>query len=295
MMAPRATLTRRRLLLAAAAAGTMAGLAAARVRAADGARVLILGGDLVEIAYALDAADALVGADDTAVWPPEAEALPKVGYLRRLSAEGMLSLAPDLVLASPAAGPETALRSLSAAGVTVLTGPQGEGFDAVPAKIAFVGQALGRQAQAAALAERVTAEMAQVQAAVARVADHPSVLFLISVGAGAPVASGAGTAADAMIRLAGGRNAVQGFEGYKPLSAEAALGIAPDVALLPDHAARAAGGPEQAMAAAGLTQTPAGRAGRVVVMDGLKLLGFGPRTPQAVGELARALHPDLIL
>lgn len=118
-------------------------------------------------------------------------------------------------------------------------------------------------------------------------------LFLISVGRGAPMASGSGTAADAMIGLAGARNAVTGFEGYRPLSTEALIGLAPDALLLPEHAARAVGGGAAALEVAGLLRTPAGRSGRVVVMDGLKLLGFRPRTPEAVRELARALHPDL--
>jgi iron complex transport system substrate-binding protein len=277
----------RRALLAAGAAALVA-----PARAAAGSRVVALGGDLVEIAFALGAGGALVGADDTAVWPPEAEALPKAGYLRRLSAEGLLSLAPDLVLASPAAGPDAALNALRAAGVRVETAPEGDGWASVAPKIAFMGRMLGRDADAAALTARLEARMRQVEVALAGVDREPSVLFLISVGRGAPMASGTGTAADAMIRLARGRNVVTDFEGYKPLSAEATLGLQPEVVLLPSHAAEAAGGSEAALAAAGLAETPAGLAGRVVVMEGLKLLGFGPRTPEAVAELAGALHPD---
>lgn len=280
---------RRGLLLLAGAAL----LAAPPLGAAAPARVLVLGGDLAEIAFALGAGGRVIATDDTAEWPPEAGALPKVGYLRRLSAEGILALAPDLVLACPDAGPPAVLDQLRAGGLDVRIGPGGRDYAAVAPKIAFVGAALGLAPEAAALAGRTEAEMARVEAALAAVDDAPAVVFLISVGRGAPMAAGAGTAADAMIRLAHGRNAVAGFDGYKPLSAEAAVGLAPDVVLLPDHAVDPAGGPEQALATAGLADTPAGRDGRVVVMDGLKLLGFGPRTPEAVAELARALHPDL--
>lgn len=279
-------LSRRALLLAGGALGV-----ATLARAQAAPRLLVLGGDLAEIVFALGAGDRVLATDDTALWPPEAAALPKVGYLRRLSAEGILSLTPDLVLASADAGPDSALDQLRSAGLAVETAPAGEGFAAVAPKIAFVGAALGLQTEAAALAARVAAEMAAVEAALAALPDRPSVLFLISVGAGAPMAAGAGTAADAMIALAHATNAVSGFDGYKPLSAEAALGLAPDAVLLPEHAAAAAGGGAAAVTMAGLDQTPAGRNGRVVVMDGLKLLGFGPRTPEAVAELARALHP----
>jgi len=280
-------LTRRILLFAGGAAGLTT-----LVRAQAGGRVLVLGGDLAEIVFALGAGGRVIAADDTALWPPEAAELPKVGYLRRLSAEGILSLTPDLVLASPDAGPPVVMDQLRAAGLEIRVGPEGEGFDLVPAKIAFVGAALGLEGAASALAGTVEAEMAAVEAALAGLTDRPSVLFLISVTNGAPLAAGSGTAAEAIIELAHGRNAVSGFEGYKPLSAEAALGFAPETVLMPDHAAEAAGGAEKAIAAAGLGATPAGQHGRIVVMDGLKLLGFGPRTPAAVAELARALHPD---
>ena len=280
-------LTRRALLLAGGAFGL-----AALARAETARRVLVLGGDLAEIVFALGAGDRVVGADDTALWPPEAAALPKVGYLRRLSAEGILSMLPELVIASPYAGPPAVMDQLRAAGLEVVIGPEGESFEVVPAKIAFVGEVLGLRPEASALAARVEAEMARVEAALAGLPERPSVLFLISVANGTPLAAGGGTSADAMIALAHGRNAVTGFQGYKPLSVEAAIGLAPEAVLMPDHAAAAAGGAEAAVAMAGLAATPAARQGRILVMDGLKLLAFGPRTPAAVAELARALHPD---
>lgn len=279
-------LSRRELLLAAGVVG-LAGYA----RAEAGARVLVLGGDLAEIAFAIGAGDRIIATDDTARWPAQAAALPKVGYLRRLSAEGILSLMPDLVVASPEAGPPVVLEQLRSAGLAIETGPDGEGFDVVARKIAFVGGALGREAEAAALANDVEAQMAAVVDALAGLPDRPSVLFLISVANGAPMAAGSGTAADAMINLAHARNIASGFEGYKPLSAEAAIGLSPEAVLLPEHAVAAAGGALEAVEQAGLGATPAAREGRVVVMDGLKLLGFGPRTPEAVAELAWALHP----
>ncbi len=282
-------LTRRNLL--AAAVGAAAGSASwTMVRAGTGQRVLVLGGDLAEIVFAIGAGEIVIATDTTALWPPEVEKLPKVGYLRRLSAEGLLSLMPDLVLAGADAGPQGALDQVRAAGIRVETGPEGTGFDTVSKKIVFVGSVLKRDAEAEALAARVAMEMASVEVALSSLAETPSVLFLISLANGAPMASGTGTAADEMIRLAHARNVVDGFEGYRPLSPEAAVGLAPQIIVLPDHAV-GAGDVRSALDGTGLAATPAAGQGRVVVMDGLKLLGFGPRTPAAVGELARALHP----
>lgn len=255
-------------------------------------RIVSVGGTLTEIAFALGAGDRVVGADTTSSWPPEVEQVQKVGYMRRLSAEGVLSLNPDLVMLDDDAGPATAIDQLRAAGVRLAIAPEGTGLDSVVPKIRFVGETLGQAAEAEALAARFEEQMDALQSQLAAIDDRPSVLLLISVGRGAPLAAGSDTAAEAIIDLARGRNAIVGLTGYKPLSAEAAVAAAPEVLLLPQHVAESAGGADAVLQRPDLAITPAGRSGRVVVMDSLKLLGFGLRTPEAVAELARALHPE---
>ena len=255
-------------------------------------RIVSVGGTLTEIAFALGAGERIVGADTTSSWPPEVEQVEKVGYMRRLSAEGVLSLRPDLVLLDDNAGPATGIEQLRAAGVRLAIAPEGTGLDSVVPKIRFVGETLGRATEAEALATRFEEQMGLLQSQLAAIEARPRVLLLISVGRGAPLAAGSDTAAEAIIDLAHGRNAVVGLTGYKPLSAEAAIAAAPDVLLLPQHVADSAGGADAVLQRPDLAITPAGRNGRVVVMDSLKLLGFGLRTPEAVAELARALHPE---
>ncbi len=257
-------------------------------------RLVALGGDVTEIVYALGAGDRLVAVDATSDHPPAAEELAELGYFRRLAAEPIVALEPDLVLASAASGPPVVLEQLRAADVALSIVPDEPGVEGVVAKIAAVGQALGREAEAAALAREVQAQVAQARARVADAARRPRVLFVLNVGRGAPLAAGADTSAAAIIDLAGGRNAVGGFDGYKPLSQEAAIAAAPDVVLVPAHTLEAAGGPAALLDRPELRHTPAAAGGRVVAMDGLLLLGFGPRLGQAVSQLARALHPDLV-
>jgi iron complex transport system substrate-binding protein len=262
--------------------------------AAAGERVVALGGDVTEIVFALGAGDRLVAVDSTSDHPPAADELPDLGYFRRLAAEPIVALEPDLVLASAASGPPVVLEQLRAAQVPLAIIPNTAGVDGVVAKIQAVGGALDREAAADALAREVEAEVARARDRVADAERRPRVLFVLNVGRGAPLAGGSGTSAAAIIALAGGRNAVGGFEGYKPLSQEAAIAAAPDVVLVPDHTLEAAGGREALLERPELRHTPAAAAGRVVAMDGLLLLGFGPRLGEAVNELARALHPDLV-
>lgn len=274
-------------------AGALAALAASGAWAEAPRRVVALGGDLTEIAFALGAGDSLIAVDDTATYPPAAAELPKVGYVRRFSEEGVLSLTPDLVIAAHDAGPELALERLRAAGLEVAVAPDGEGWESVGPKIAFVGAALERPAEAEALLQETSARMEAVRALLATTEDKPGVLFVMSSQRGSPMAAGRETSADAVIALAGGRNVVSDYEGYKPLSREAAVALAPDVLLLPNHVLEGMGGLEAVKALPEFAASPAVRENRVLVMDAMKLLGFGPRTPEAVAELAAALHPDL--
>jgi iron complex transport system substrate-binding protein len=116
------------------------------------------------------------------------------------------------------------------------------------------------------------------------------VLFVLAHAGGQLRVAGEGTGADAMLALAGVRNAFAGMHGYKPLTAEAALQAAPDIILCTDQGLQAQGGADGLLKAPGLALTPAGRTRRVASMEALLLLGFGPRLPQAVAELTGKLH-----
>ena len=256
-------------------------------------RVVSVGSALTEIVYALGAEGQLVGVDTTSLYPEAAKALPQVGYMRALSAEGVLSLKPTLVIATTAAGPATTLDQLRATGVEVLVLPDHYDYDSVIAKIAAVGRVTGKEAEAAAMIARGRAEMAELAKRLATATGKPRVLFLLSMGGGAPQAAGRDTAADGIIRLAGGTNAIDSYAGYRPLTPEAVLASRADFVLVTRQTVQAMGGIEAVLNQPSLRQTPAGRAGKVLQFDTLLLLGFGPRTPQAAQELAMALHPNL--
>ncbi|MFQ3580911.1 MAG: hemin ABC transporter substrate-binding protein [Chloracidobacterium sp.] len=256
----------------------------------DISRVVAAGGSVTEIVYALGADALLVGCDASSLYPEAAAKLPQVGYVRALSAEGVLSLRPTLVLTVPEAGPPEALAQLRNSGTPVLVVPAETSLDGVKRKIQTVAQALDRQAQGDQLIAQLESDLAQARAYLAGRSDRPKVMFIYARGQGAANVAGRDTAAAEMIRLAGGINAFD-FEGYKPLTAEAAVAAAPDVILLPSRGLESSGGIDGVLAMPGVKQTPAGRNRRIVAVDDLLLLGFGPRTGQGVLELSRLLHP----
>jgi iron complex transport system substrate-binding protein len=160
-----------------------------------------------------------------------------------------------------------------------------EGYDrqAILDKIVAVGGALGVQDKAASLADKVAGDL-DAAVAEARALDRKTkVIFVLSLQGGRVLASGEGTAAAGVLRLAGLTNAIEGFSGYKQIS---------DAILMIDRGEGHAVAPEAVFANPALAQTPAGRDKRLVRMDGLYLLGFGPRTAKAVRDLSAKLAAD---
>lgn len=252
-------------------------------------RVVCLGGAITETAWALGAGETVVAVDDSSVYPSENRALPRVGYYRMVSAEGLLSVNPDLVLAHEQSGPPEVMEQLAAAGVRVVRIPSSATVTGLLDRVRSVGAALGRREQAEAIAASLETTLAEVAAAV--VEPRPRVVFVFARGAGTLQVSGAGTAADEIIRLAGGVNAIEGFSGYRPLTAEALVAANPDVILATTSGLGSIGGPDALWAVPGVAATKAGEGRRVVAMDDLYLLGFGPRLPAAIAELREALIP----
>ncbi len=256
---------------------------------ADTSRIAAIGGAITEIVYALGEEGHLVARDSTSLYPQDALKLPDLGYMRQLSPEGVLSIDPTGILALQGSGPAEAIDVLKKASVPYIEVPETFDHQGILERIRVVGKALGADARADALAAEVDARLKAAESRTAGVTQRKRVLFILSLAGGKVLASGSGTAADGIIRLAGGVNAVEGYEGYKQLSDEAIVTAAPDVVLVMDHAGPGVSD-EEILANPAIAQTPAGAARKVVRMDGGYLLGFGPRTADAVNDLAAAFY-----
>lgn len=280
----------RRGLLLSAGAGLLAAACSPRAEPSAGERIIAVSGDVTEIVYALGLAPQLIAVDDTSSYPAAVEALPHVGYFRQLAAEGILSLGPTTLVAGGDAGPASALTQIEQAGVRVVTVPPARSAADVAANLRLVGEAFGRQTEADAAVATLERDWAAAETEIATLPGRPRVLFLLTAGAGSPMAGGRDTAADAIIRLAGGDNAGADHEGYKPVSTEALVAGAPEIILMMSHALDSAGGAARVAALPAIALTPAGREGRILALDPLLHLGFGPRLPQAARELAQLIR-----
>ncbi len=252
--------------------------------------VVSIGGSVTEIIYALGQEHRILARDTTSTYPEAALELPDVGYIRSLSPEGVLSVGPQLIIAEDGAGPAEVVDVLRAASVDFVGIPDAYSMDGVLNKIRAVGAALNATAKAEEVIEKVQQNMDSVLAAIRdKNAPQKRVLFILSTQGGRIMASGTDTAADAIIELAGGVNALEGFTGYKPVTNEAITAAAPDVVLMMKRREGHDTPDQELWAMPALAETPAHKAGAVVRIDGLLLLGFGPRTPHAVWALHKSL------
>tara|TARA_R110000868_G_scaffold166806_3_gene400918 strand:- start:5493 stop:6383 length:891 start_codon:yes stop_codon:yes gene_type:complete len=256
-------------------------------------RVLSVGGSVTETVFALGMGDTVIAVDDTSYYPWEAtHNLPKVGYVRSLAAEGLLSLKSDLLVAGPEAGPPQILDQVQQAGLKVVQLSMGYSPELTLAHIKDIGAALDRSTEAEALTAILAQDLATIQAEIAKTKSKPKVLFLLNAGQGASMAGGRGTAADAMIALAGGVNAAAEIHGYKPISPEAAIVAQPEILMMMSQTVEALGGKDAVLTLPGLAELPAVRNKRLLVLDGLYSLGFGPRLAHAVRDMAADFHPE---
>ena len=257
---------------------------------ADSSRLVSIGGSLTEIVYALGEEDKLVARDQTALYPEAALALPDVGYMRALAPEGVLSVSPTALLVIEGSGPPEALEVLTHAGVEYQSVPEGFSHAGILSKVRAVGQALGVTDKAEALANELDTALKAVETRVAGITERKRVLFVLSVDGGKIQASGTGTAADGILALAGAINAIDEYSGYKALTEEAIIEAAPDVILMMDRGGDHAATEEQLIGNPAIALTEAGRNHAIVRLEGSYLLGFGPRTANAVSDLVDAIY-----
>jgi iron complex transport system substrate-binding protein len=182
------------------------------------------------------------------------------------------------------------LEQLKSAGVTMLVLEAGRTIDDVKKNIKILAETLEKQGEGESLISEIDGTVSKLQEAIAAQESSKSVMFILQHSGGAPMVAGLKTAADSIIKLAGAENAVTGYEGYKPLSPEAATSLAPDILLVTTQGLEQSGGEAALLAAPGVSLTPAAKNGHVIAMDALLLLGFGPRTAEAALELNSRLN-----
>lgn len=248
-------------------------------------RILTLSGAITETVDALGLGNQIVAVDVTSIYPAYAAKLPRVSQNRVLSAEGIISFSPDLVIAPEGDISKAIAYQLKSAGIQVLSIKQEFSPNGSIKFIRAVAAAVGQSPKGEVLVKQLSSNLQQTLTDISKNPKHPKVLFVYARGTGVMMVAGKNTNMDAIISLAGGKNAAQGFSNYKPYTTEALVNANPDLILMFDFGYKSLGGINSILKMPGVSLTNAGKNKRIVQMDGELLTGFTVRLPQAIKEL----------
>lgn len=264
-----------------------------KVTVKNARRIVPLSGSLSEIVFTLGLGDRVVARDITATFQQAAK-LPLVTRNHDVSAESVLSLKPDLVLAETTTGPSEAMGQIRAAGIPVLVVDPAKGLADVGPRIRAVADALGVPAAGKELAKRSEDRIAAVRKAIPAHKEKPRVAFLYLRGsASVYLIGGKGSGATSLLEAAGAVDA--GAESgltkdFTAITTEALAQAAPDAILVMTKGLESVGGIDGLVKIPGVAQTPAGMNRRVVSIEDGVLLNYGPRTDQVLKSLVAQLY-----
>jgi len=263
-------------------------------RETSGERIVTLTAGLTEAVFALGAGD-LVVARDISSTIAEADALPIVTTAHDINVEALLAVRPTLILIDEDTGPETALDQIAATGVRIEMVDNATTVDDIVPRLERVAKILGLQDRAARLREAIDENLARVRNDDS-LADVRVAFVYLRGPAGVYLIGGPGSGPDSIIAAAGATDAgtAIGLElAFTPLTPEAMVEAAPDILLVTTTGLDSVDGIDGLVDLAGVAQTPAGKARRVITAEDGLLFSFGPRTPSLIESLRQEIAAEM--
>ena len=258
--------------------------------AIDASRITVAGGSITEILFMLEMEKNIVAVDTTSNYPSIAKDMPSIGYVRNVSAEGVLSLAPTVIIGEHDMGPPETLAQLKNSGIEHFVVEEVHTSEGIIDKFLCVARIIGRETMAREIVqEKLLVEITLLGKLIAkRAGPPPRVLFVLSMRSGSPIVGGQGVSADGFISMFGGVNSVK-FEGWKPVGPEAIISADPDMIVITQRGLTNYGTLQEFKNHPYLRLTKAAKNNNILTMDGMEMLGFGPRTIDAAVAVAKQL------
>lgn len=253
-------------------------------------RIISLASSNTELIYAVGLQTKLVAVDDYSDYPPEAKAKEKVGGFSKPNIEKIVSLAPDLLLATQI-HTKGVVADLENRGLKVVV-IQPPKLDRVPDNLLLLGKISGKTPEA----ETVAGEMKKrIQAVTDKTVGAAKVRVFFELGPDL-TSVGADTFIDDMISKAGGENIARDATGSWPkLNPEAVVLKDPQVVILSDHGSDAGGVTQEIVRGRpGWASITAVKNGHIVLLPDHNTTDRpGPRAVEGLEFLAGTLHPEL--
>ena len=257
--------------------------------ATDDSRVVIAGGSITEIFYLLEIQDQIVAVDITSNFPEGAKIFPSIGYVRMLSAEGLLSMNPSIILGENDMGPQNVIEQVNQTGVELQIIPEEKSLEGIIDKIRCVAGIMDVSFYAEELInEKYRDVVLQIEENKRIVSEKKiSAMVIYSMQGTSPIVSGSGESGDAFLKLTGAQNAFASFEGWKPASAESIIANNPDYIIVTNRLLKRFSNLEELRNHPSLSQTKAAKKNQIIAKDGMAMMGFGPRTISCALEVSK--------
>ncbi len=246
-------------------------------------RIISAGGSITETIFALGKGNDVVATDSTSMFPLAAQQLPKLGYFRQLSIEGVLAQQPTHLIGANATGPAEMLQQLRAAGIQVDILGEDKSLKGLYQMITQLGELISAQSEAEQLTQQIANEIARLQAQ--RKAGTQKGLFILSNGDRGLTVAGSDTVPQALFDAAGIENAAANLSQYKVMDNEAIALANPDFVVLAGHVFGDESATEKMCQHPAIAATHAGRKCRVYSINSSIALGLSPRFPEALAQL----------
>ena len=255
-------------------------------------KVVVAGGSLTEIMYFLGLQQKIVALDVTSSYPKEAKKLPSIGYVRALSTEGVLSLDPTLVIGENDMGPENVVEQIKRTNIDLRIIPETHSAEGIKSKVLCLGTIfdLNDKTKKKVNDELIPLidDLKDIQKKNEKLKKR--ILLILSMQGTSPVVAGLGTAGDGFIKMTGASNVITEFEGWKPVSPESLILSNPDYILITSRGMRSFRSIDELVKQPALSLTNAAKNRNVIDINGMAMLGFGPRGIMTALKVARRIY-----
>ena len=257
-------------------------------KAIDSSRITSAGGSITEIIYFLNLQKSLVAVDVTSNFPPEAKDLPSIGYVRQLSAEGVLSLDPTIIIGEDDMGPPSVMEQIKRTNVEIKIIPENHSIEGIIEKVKCVSNIIGKDSNE--LIDKFLSPKIKRLQTLADSEKKKKIIYILGMQSGSPLIAGKNTSGNGLINISGGINPLASFDGWKPVGTESIIQAAPDLIIISERGLRGFGTLEELRNHPALYLTPASKNNKIISIDGMASLGFGPRTIDSAIKISEILN-----
>ncbi len=253
---------------------------------------MVAGGSITEILFFLNESQNIVAVDTTSNFPKDAKNYPSIGYVRALSAEGVLSLNPTLIIGENDMGPKNVLEQLKKTNIELRVLDEENSIKGIEDKISCISNILGINKNNN-LEKNISFEKSISNLKViSKVNSKKNIkgLVILMMQGTSPVVAGKNTSGGDFLKMIGSENTMNSFEGWKPAGKEAILLSNPNFILITKRAIKNFSSLNSFLKESGIEMTKAAQTKNVYPLDGMSFLGFGPRTIKSGLEISNKIH-----